>query len=91
VQESLGRTRGGDGPVLIESVVWRPEGRRGDADDPLEHLRESLLARGICTPAWLQQARKAASGRLQARPKAAKKEQQQRSKKQPRRQQTTQR
>lgn len=73
VQESLGRTRGGDGPVLIESVVWRPEGRRGDADDPLEHLRESLLARGICTPAWLQQARKEASGRLQARPKAAKK------------------
>lgn len=67
-QESLGRTRGGDGPVLIESVVWRPAGRRGTADDPLEHLRESLLERRICTPSWFDNARKAASARLRAKP-----------------------
>jgi TPP-dependent pyruvate/acetoin dehydrogenase alpha subunit len=32
VQESLGRMRGGDGPVLIESVSWRVEGARGGTD-----------------------------------------------------------
>ncbi len=68
MQESLGRTRGGDGPVLVESVVWRPQGKRGGADDPLEHLRESLLQRRICTPAWFDNARKAASGKLRAKP-----------------------
>ncbi|WP_051979708.1 thiamine pyrophosphate-dependent enzyme [Edaphobacter aggregans] len=73
VQESLGRTRNGDGAVLIESIVWRPEGRRSGVDDPLEHLEESLLARRICTPAWFRQARKAADRRLRARPRESKK------------------
>lgn len=67
VQESLGRTRGGDGPVLIECVGWRVEGRRGVLEDPLEHLKEALLARKICASAWFNQAAGAARRRLGAK------------------------
>lgn len=56
-QESLGRTRAGDGPVLIEAVRWRVDGaRRGAMDDPLEHLKEFLLDRRICDAKWFAQA-----------------------------------
>ncbi|HEX2918757.1 MAG TPA: thiamine pyrophosphate-dependent enzyme [Edaphobacter sp.] len=55
-QESLGRTRGGDGPVLIESVRWRVEGKRTGIDDPLEHLKQFLLERRICDAKWFGQA-----------------------------------
>jgi TPP-dependent pyruvate/acetoin dehydrogenase alpha subunit len=54
-QESLGRTRGGDGPVLIESVRWRVEGKRTSIDDPLEHLKQFLLERRICDAKWFGQ------------------------------------
>jgi len=64
VQESLGRMRGGDGPVLIESVSWRLEGTRSGTDDPLEHLKEFLLARKICDQAWFKQTDKAVRKRL---------------------------
>lgn len=64
VQESLGRTRSGDGPVLIESVNWRIEGTRGGGDDPLEHLKQFLLARKICNPAWFEQAGKTTRKRV---------------------------
>lgn len=57
VQESLGRTRGGDGPVLIESVRWRIEGARNGIDDPLDHLKQFLLERHICDTKWFKQAR----------------------------------
>jgi len=63
-QESLGRTRGGDGPVLIESVGWNPESARGGHDDPLEHLKEFLLDRRICDRTWFDQADKTARKRL---------------------------
>jgi TPP-dependent pyruvate/acetoin dehydrogenase alpha subunit len=60
-QESLGRTRGGDGPVLIECLEYRAKGSRGDAPvDPLFQMKETLLARKVCTKAWL----KGAGGRL---------------------------
>lgn len=63
-QESLGRTRGGDGPVLIECVNWRMEGgRRRGIDDPLQHLKQFLLERKICDPFWFRQA-----GKTGARP-----------------------
>ena len=55
-QESLGRTRGGDGPVLIESVRWRVEGSRNGIDDPLEHLKRFLLEHRICDTNWFAQA-----------------------------------
>jgi acetoin:2,6-dichlorophenolindophenol oxidoreductase subunit alpha len=61
-QESIGRTRGGDGPVLIECVEYRTEGRNALAD-PLVQMKDFLLGRGVCTEAWL----KGAGGRLHRR------------------------
>ena len=56
-QESLGRTRGGDGPVLIECVAYPMEGSRGGAPtDPLVQMEEFLLGRKVCSKAWLERA-----------------------------------
>jgi TPP-dependent pyruvate/acetoin dehydrogenase alpha subunit len=56
-QESLGRTRGGDGPVLIECVGYRMPGSGVDAaGDPLVQMRDFLLGRKVCTKAWLERA-----------------------------------
>jgi len=56
-QESLGRTRGGDGPVLIECVAHRMGGSGGAASgDPLVQMREFLLGRKVCTKTWLERA-----------------------------------
>jgi TPP-dependent pyruvate/acetoin dehydrogenase alpha subunit len=53
-QESMGRTRGGDGPVLIECVGYRADGRdRAAAVDPLAQMQAFLLNRKVCTKAWL--------------------------------------
>jgi TPP-dependent pyruvate/acetoin dehydrogenase alpha subunit len=63
-QESMGRTRGGDGPVLIECVEYRVEGKGGsDPVDPLIPMKEFLLSRKVCTKAWL----KGAGDRLRRR------------------------
>jgi acetoin:2,6-dichlorophenolindophenol oxidoreductase subunit alpha len=51
-QESLGRTRAGDGPVLVECVSFRANS--GNAVDPLVQMKEFLLARKVCTKAWLE-------------------------------------
>ena len=54
-QESMGRTRGGDGPVLIECMEYRLEGKGGSAPvDPLVQMSEFLLGRKVCTKAWLE-------------------------------------
>ena len=53
VQESMGRLRGGGGPVLLECVRWRGAGRA--RVDAAERMRELLLARGILTPAKVDQ------------------------------------
>src|SRR5207302_1402230 len=51
-QESLGRTRGGDGPVLIECVAYRMEGSGGGTPgDPLVQMKEFLVGRKVCTKA----------------------------------------
>jgi TPP-dependent pyruvate/acetoin dehydrogenase alpha subunit len=56
-QESLGRTRGGDGPVLIECVAYRTGSSGGGApDDPLVQMKEFLLGRKVGTKAWLERA-----------------------------------
>lgn len=72
-QESLGRTRGGDGPVLIECVSWKPAGRAKSTTptDPIEHLRHFLLGRKVSAPAWFKQTDGAALKRLKNRPKAS--------------------
>jgi TPP-dependent pyruvate/acetoin dehydrogenase alpha subunit len=56
-QESLGRTRGGDGPVFIECVAASPAGSSsGSSGDPLVQMREFLLGRKVCTKVWLKHA-----------------------------------
>jgi acetoin:2,6-dichlorophenolindophenol oxidoreductase subunit alpha len=56
-QESLGRIRGGGGPVLIECKGYRVEGAQEDStDDPLAQMRNFLLGRKVCTEAWLKKA-----------------------------------
>jgi TPP-dependent pyruvate/acetoin dehydrogenase alpha subunit len=73
-QESLGRARGGDGPVLVECVTWRAEGGRGPAatTDPLEHLKNFLLGRKVSTPAWFKQVEVDARRRLRTKRTASK-------------------
>jgi acetoin:2,6-dichlorophenolindophenol oxidoreductase subunit alpha len=54
-QESMGRTRGGDGPVLIECMQCRVEGKGAGASvDPVEEMTKFLLGRKVCTKAWLE-------------------------------------
>ena len=54
-QESLGRTRGGDGPVLIECVRFPAVGKKSCAPvDPLVPMKNFLLSRKVCTEAWLR-------------------------------------
>jgi TPP-dependent pyruvate/acetoin dehydrogenase alpha subunit len=56
-QESLGRTRGGDGPVLIECLEFRTGGKNGSPPvDPLVQMKNFLLGRKLCTAAWLKSA-----------------------------------
>jgi TPP-dependent pyruvate/acetoin dehydrogenase alpha subunit len=68
-QESLGRTRGGDGPVLIECMAYpRGSSRGGSPDDPLVQMKEFLIGRKVCSKAWLERAgdglrRRIAAGR----------------------------
>jgi TPP-dependent pyruvate/acetoin dehydrogenase alpha subunit len=56
-QESLGRMRGGDGPVLVECVAFPGKEKRGGrVVDPLVQMREFLLGRKVCSAAWLDRA-----------------------------------
>ena len=48
VQESLGRLRAGDGPVLIEAVPWNFGPDRGTAAE--DRLRAQLTERGVAVP-----------------------------------------
>lgn len=52
-QESFGRTRGGDGPVLIECISGRIKGRRTDEpDDPILQMKDFLIGRKVCDEEW---------------------------------------
>jgi acetoin:2,6-dichlorophenolindophenol oxidoreductase subunit alpha len=58
-QESMGRIRGGDGPVLIECRQFASPGEDGIRPaDPLLQLRRFLLRRKICKDVWLKNAGK---------------------------------
>jgi TPP-dependent pyruvate/acetoin dehydrogenase alpha subunit len=74
-QESFGRTRGGDGPVLIECIRWKVSGAQAAASsaDPIEHLAQFMAGRKISTPAWFKRVEITASKRLKGRKKASKK------------------
>jgi TPP-dependent pyruvate/acetoin dehydrogenase alpha subunit len=65
-QESLGRTRGGDGAVLIECMEFRVEGKAGVSADPLVQMKEFLLSRKVCTKAWLRGAGEALRRQIEA-------------------------
>ena len=46
-QESLGRLRGGGGPVLIECITYQLQGERNvKISDPLVEMKKHLLERG---------------------------------------------
>lgn len=52
-QESIGRARGGDGPVLIECISLRSAGQRSrEIDDPILHMENFMMERKVCTKAW---------------------------------------
>jgi TPP-dependent pyruvate/acetoin dehydrogenase alpha subunit len=56
-QESLGRTRSGDGPVLVECVTYRlKKERKTSLVDPVAQMKSFLMGRKICTEAWLDNA-----------------------------------
>jgi TPP-dependent pyruvate/acetoin dehydrogenase alpha subunit len=56
-QESMGRTRGGDGPVLIECIQCRVKGKSAGASfDPVVQMAKFLLDRKVCTKTWLESA-----------------------------------
>jgi len=73
VQESLGRARGGDGPVLIECIRWKTSGAAsGLASDPLDHLQNFLIGRKICTSGWFRKAESLAVRRLKVKQRTSK-------------------
>lgn len=52
-QESIGRARGGGGPILIECISLRSAGqRRNKIDNPILHMENFMTERKICTKAW---------------------------------------
>jgi TPP-dependent pyruvate/acetoin dehydrogenase alpha subunit len=66
-QESMGRTKGGDGPVLIECVPYHVESKRLEgSEDPLIRMREFLLSRKIATNGWLNGAGAGLRRRMEA-------------------------
>lgn len=64
-QESMGRSRGGDGPVLIECISCRATGqRKNKMSDPILHMKDFLTGRKVCTEDWANHASKAFLKRL---------------------------
>lgn len=56
-QESIGRARAGDGPVLIECAQYPLDGRRSEVGgDPIARMRSFLVERKVCSETWLDEA-----------------------------------
>ncbi|HZY63203.1 MAG TPA: thiamine pyrophosphate-dependent enzyme, partial [Edaphobacter sp.] len=64
-QESIGRARAGDGPVLMECIAGLP----GSAPDAIAHMRDYLVSRRISTRQWAESAGKTLRKKIQARKK----------------------
>jgi TPP-dependent pyruvate/acetoin dehydrogenase alpha subunit len=60
-QESIGRVRGGGGPVVIDCVGYRTQGK---VVDPIVQMKEFLLGKKVCTSVWLAHAGDALQERL---------------------------
>jgi TPP-dependent pyruvate/acetoin dehydrogenase alpha subunit len=66
-QESMGRSRGGDGPVLIECIFRGTAGQRAQTNsDPILHLKRLLTGRKVCSEAWVNHVSNAFRKRLAA-------------------------
>jgi TPP-dependent pyruvate/acetoin dehydrogenase alpha subunit len=66
-QESMGRSRGGDGPVLIECISCKAIGqRKNKMSDPILHMKNFLTGRSVCTEDWANHAAEAFQKRLTA-------------------------
>lgn len=52
-QESIGRTRGDGGPVVIECMTHRLSDERQGLDDPIAQMRSFMLGRKVASKAWL--------------------------------------
>jgi TPP-dependent pyruvate/acetoin dehydrogenase alpha subunit len=64
-QESIGRTRGGGGPVLVECVIYRlKKEHKVSLVDPLVQMRSFLTGRKVCSEAWLDRAEDAQRQRI---------------------------
>lgn len=56
-QETLGRIRGGGGPVLIECIAYRLKGASVLPEtDPLLEIKQFLLEKKVASKAWLETA-----------------------------------
>lgn len=68
VQEALLRARMDGGASLIECIRFELDGAKTEeVEDPVERLRELMLAKGAATPEWLKRTRSTVSKRLSGR------------------------
>ena len=66
-QESIGRSRGGDGPGLIECISCQPTRQRNnEINDPILHMKKFLTGRNICSEDWADHASDAFRKKLTA-------------------------
>jgi TPP-dependent pyruvate/acetoin dehydrogenase alpha subunit len=64
-QESIGRTRSGDGPVVIECIRYRPKSKQDVAPlDPIDQMKEVLVARKVGDKPWMDRVEDAFRKRL---------------------------
>jgi TPP-dependent pyruvate/acetoin dehydrogenase alpha subunit len=69
-QESIGRTKGGGGPVLVECVAYRlKEERKTVTVDPIVQMKNFLIGRKVCSEAWLDRAGNTLRQRIERRSK----------------------
>lgn len=66
VQESLLRARSGGGPVLMECVPFRIQGKKSGQTDPVLNMRDSLLHRKVAEDKWFTSISARFSARLKS-------------------------
>lgn len=66
-QESIARTRGDGGPVVIECMTHRLPGKQKSLDDPIVQMRSFMLGRKVAGKAWLDGAGRSFRRRIEAK------------------------